>query len=520
MNPFARMDRARLFLCFPLFVTACGSSEPSPNPMAQGGSSANGGSPSGTSNGGSAGAGASSTQGGAPASSGGMNAGSGGATAGGVAGAPGGASGGGGMSGSGGTIAETGGSAGASGGGTSGGTDGGNAGQAGGAAGASAGTAGEVGTAGADGGSGGSGGDSGTDQRDAHFQDWPQGADPKTVGDKVAQVFASENLDNSKHYKVACAWYGSLAISAILENQARLDNLIGKYAPYKNTWNELLSGQGHVDENVFGIVPLEIALHTNDASYAQEGLSIADHQRANIDSQKRFAIDDMFMITALQVQAYRVAAAQGKEGEEKNKYLDTAASTMVQYLDRLQQTDGLFHHHEDFHHKWARGNGWFAAGMAELIRELPQAHANYEAIRQGYEKTMSGLLTYQIKDGAGAGLWKQVVDSNDARNWPETSGSAMFTYALVSGVRAGWLEPETYGPAARAAWLALVGKIDAQGKLQDISDWAYKPESHPESGTKYVDDEENYYFDRPKLTGDNHGQAPILWIAAELARSR
>src|SRR5690606_41311388 len=106
------------------------------------------------------------------------------------------------------------------------------------------------------------------------------------------------------------------------------------------------------------------------------------------------------------------------------------------------------------------------------------------------------------------------------RNWPEAAGRTRFADARESGVRAGCLEPETYGPAARAARLALVGKIDAQGKLQDISDWAYKPESHPESGTKYVDAEENYYFDRPKLTGDNHGQAPILWIAAELARSR
>src|SRR5690606_27556588 len=279
--------------------------------------------------------------------------------------------------------------------------------------------------------------------------------------------------------------------------------------PYQGTWSGLLTGQGHVDENVFGIVPLEIALHTDDPLYLQEGLALADHQQANIDTQKRFAIDDMFMITALQVQAYRASG--------QAKYLDLAASVMVEYLNRLQQSDGLFYHHEDFHHKWARGNGWFAAGMAELIRELPETHAHYAAIRAGYEKMMAGLLSYQLDEGDGAGLWQQIVDSTDSRNWPETSGSAMFTYALVSGVRRGWLEADTYGPAARAAWLALVPKLTAQGQLRDISDWAYKPASH-EGGPSYAGDEENYYFERPKLTGDNHGQAPMLWSAAALVR--
>jgi rhamnogalacturonyl hydrolase YesR len=232
-----------------------------------------------------------------------------------------------------------------------------------------------------------------------------------------------------------------------------------------------------------------------------------EHQLANINTQKRFAIDDMFMITALQVQAYRVS--------RDVKYLNLAASTMVEYLTRLQQADGLFFHHEDFEHKWARGNGWFAAGMAELLSELPRSHTNLAAVRTGYEKMMSGLRDYQLTSGAGAGLWNQIVDSDDSRNWAETSGSAMFTYALVTGVRAGWLDPNTYGPLARAGWLALVAKLDTQGRLRDVSDWAYKPESH-QGGPTYAGDEENYYFDRPKLTGDNHGQAPVLWSAAAL----
>lgn len=337
--------------------------------------------------------------------------------------------------------------------------------------------------------------------------DWPAEVQPAVVGKKLAQVFLAETPADAKHYKVACAWYGALVVASKLGETDLVNSLIAEYDSYKSSWASLLAGTGHVDENVFGIVPLEISRHDDEALYLNEGLSIADHQVTNINSHKRFAIDDMFMITGLQVQAYRAS------GDEE--YLDLAASVMVEYLNRLQQDDGLFFHHEDFHHKWGRGNGWFAAGMAELIRELPVTHNNYPAVRAGYEKMMNGLLSYQIKDGNGVGLWKQIVDSDDSRNWPETSGSAMFTYALISGVRAGWLDPASFGPAARAGWLALVGKLTAEGRLQDISDWAYKPASH-EGGPSYAGDEENYYFERPKLTGDNHGQAPMMWSAGAL----
>lgn len=355
----------------------------------------------------------------------------------------------------------------------------------------------------------GTGGTSPADTRDTYFRDWPDGTDPGSVGRRLAEVFDDTELAGSKHYKEACAWYGALEVAGLLGEQVLLDSLVAKYQPYANTWDELLAGAGHVDENVFGIVPLEIALQTSDATVLAEGLSIADHQQANIESQKRFAIDDMFMITSLEVQAFRAS--------RDAKYVDLASSVMVEYLDRLQQEDGLFQHHETFFPKWGRGNGWFAAGMAELIRELPEDHTNYTAIRSGYELMMQGLLGYQLTDGDGAGLWQQVVDSSDERNWPETSGSAMFAYALVSGVRRGWLDVETYGPAARAAWLALVAKLTPEALLQDISDWAYLPSSH-EGGPSYAGDEENYYFERPKVTGDNHGQAPMLWSAAALAR--
>ena len=78
-----------------------------------------------------------------------------------------------------------------------------------------------------------------------------------------------------------------------------------------------------------------------------------------LTSQTRIWIDDMYMITAVQVQAYRAT--------DDKKYIDRAAKEMVLYLDSLQSPNGLFYHAHDVPFFWGRGNGWIAAGMSELL---------------------------------------------------------------------------------------------------------------------------------------------------------
>lgn len=152
---------------------------------------------------------------------------------------------------------------------------------------------------------------------------------------------------------------------------------------------------------------------TKDESYLSLGTVVADVQQ--VTGQTRDAIDDMFMITGLQQQAHR-ATGDGK-------YNDFMSATMVEYL-KAQQPNGLFLHNEERARvQWGRGNGWFAAGMAEILRDLPTDHENYEAIEQGYEKMMAGLLPLQSENG----LWYQVLDMpSHADNWEESSGSAMY----------------------------------------------------------------------------------------------
>ena len=129
---------------------------------------------------------------------------------------------------------------------------------------------------------------------------------------------------------------------------------------------------------------------------------------------------------------------------------------MVVYLDSLQKPNGLFYHAPDVPFFWGRGDGWMAVGMSELFRSLPKNNPNYERIMKGYKTMMASLLKYQAENG----MWRQLID--DPESWPETSCTGMFTFAMITGVKNGWLDEATYGPAARKAgwgWLLILMRM-------------------------------------------------------------
>jgi len=360
-----------------------------------------------------------------------------------------------------------------------------------------------------------------------YFSAWPKGTSPEEVGKSVAENFVVRGHGNLGRpanpqfiiYPEVCAWYGSLTFAQLTNDHDLLDRLVKRFDPLlASSEARLIPAAIHVDLSVFGTVPLEIFIQNKDLRYLALGQWCADTQWAQpnpiltasrgeftaqngdtatlmsqgLTPQTRYWVDDMYMINVLQTQAYRAT---------KNPvYLDRAAREMVSYLDKLQQPNGLFFHAPDAPHFWGRGNGWFAAGFTELLRELPANHPLRPRILSGYHTMMASLLKYQGPDG----MWRQLVDRPES--WPETSGSGMFAFAFISGVKNGWLDAETYGPAARKAWLALVSYINTDGNLREVCE-----------GTNKKDDYD-FYMHRARVVGDLHGQAPILWCASALLR--
>ncbi len=332
---------------------------------------------------------------------------------------------------------------------------------------------------------------------------WPKGSSPQEIGTLVTEDFlARPNMPMYPggviHYSEVCTWYGGLTFEQLAGNAPLEAALIDRYHKLMAPKNEkLIPNREHVDWSVFGVLPFQIYLQTHDKDALAQGKTRADKQWENprpdgLSRQTRFWIDDMFMITALQVQAYRATGDM--------LYLDRAANEMVAYLDKLQQPNGLFFHGDQGKFFWGRGNGWVAAGMTELLRDLPKNNPHYARIVEGYHKMMAALLKYQDANG----MWHQLVDRPDA--WPESSCTGMFTFALVTGVKNGWLDKSTYGPAARKGWLGLVSHLNKDGKVRDVC-----------MGLGQMPTAEKY-LSAPRAVGDFHGQAPILWCASALLR--
>lgn len=339
---------------------------------------------------------------------------------------------------------------------------------------------------------------------DSHGEDmtfWSAQTSPRVIGKRVIEdllsrpdymMYVTDDFTGI-HYAEAAMGYGALRLADRLNAEELIKRLEKRYHTVPGT--DGLVAAGHVDANVYGILPLQLYLTGKDTRKRDEGLRLADAQWEDplpdgMTKQTRYWIDDVWMVGVLQVQAYRASG---------NKiHLDRAALEIDAYLKKLQRPNGLFYHGENAPFFWGRGNGWVAAGLAELLSELPATHSRYTSIEAGYKKMMDALLIYQTDDG----MWRQLLDNESA--WKESSSTAMFGYAISSGVAAGMLDEKKFRPAYQKAWLALAGYINEDGKLSDVC-----------IGTGQSRDV-NYYLERPKTTGDFHGQAPVLWFADQL----
>jgi unsaturated rhamnogalacturonyl hydrolase len=348
------------------------------------------------------------------------------------------------------------------------------------------------------------------------FGPWPAGTSPQEIGRRVVDNFLPRphmtiSPDRAVHYAETCTWYGGLTFAQLTGDHERTAKLVARFDPLLGPEAKLIPRAVNVDNAVFGAVPLELFIETKDPRYLKIGRDLADQQweppagdpatfnaamRANLAAglsrHTRFWIDDMYMITILQTQAFRATGDA--------KYLDRAALEAVAYLDKLQQPNGLFYHAANVPFFWGRGDGWFAAGMSELLTSLPANHPQRARILAGYQKMMAALLANQDADG----MWHQLID--DPAAWPETSCTGMFAFGFITGVKHGWLDEKTYAPAARKAWLRLITYLNADGAIRDVCAGTGAQNNH------------QYYLDRPRLVGDFHGQAPVLWCASALLR--
>ncbi len=163
---------------------------------------------------------------------------------------------------------------------------------------------------------------------------------------------------------------------------------------------------------------------------------------------------------------------------------------------------------------WLRALGWFSMALLDTLEKAdPICGTPYVRLRVMFTELIEALLRYQDPSG----MWYQVVNMGGMeKNYLETSGSAILSYALLKGARLGFL-PEGYRHYGEKAFRGICEKYlttDAEGKLHlgGICLVAGLGGAQMRPGTF------DYYMSEPVVADDAKGVGPFLLAYTEMRR--
>lgn len=120
---------------------------------------------------------------------------------------------------------------------------------------------------------------------------------------------------------------------------------------------------------------------------------------------------------------------------------------------------------------WSRGNGWALAGIARILKYLPEDHASYKRYQNLFISMAESLKDRQSEEG----FWYPNLD--DPSDFPvsETSGTCFFIFGLTYGINSGLLDKDTFLPVVEKAWRFVYSAVSEEGKVQ----WGQKVGDRP-----------------------------------------
>jgi rhamnogalacturonyl hydrolase YesR len=152
---------------------------------------------------------------------------------------------------------------------------------------------------------------------------------------------------------------------------------------------------------------------------------------------------------------------------------------------------------------WSRGNAWVLAGLARLIPELSASEPRLDFYIGVFRAMAERVAELQPTDG----LWRASLRDPDAYPAGESSGTALFTYALAWGVENALLDEDRIRPVIERAWRALYENVDVEGRLGRVQPIGGEPAAAAEA------DWETYGSGAILLAGAEVGKLP--WPDAE-----
>lgn len=162
---------------------------------------------------------------------------------------------------------------------------------------------------------------------------------------------------------------------------------------------------------------------------------------------------------------------------------------------------------------WLRAMGWYAMAILDTLDKADKSVSEpYEKMKVWFKELIDALLKYQDESG----MWYQVVNLGGMdKNYLETSGSSILSYAILKGVRLGFL-PGEYAKYGEKAFQGTCKKYltekDGSMSLGGICLVAGLGGKGRRSGTF------DYYMSEPIVKDDAKGVGPFLLAYTELLR--
>lgn len=147
---------------------------------------------------------------------------------------------------------------------------------------------------------------------------------------------------------------------------------------------------------------------------------------------------------------------------------------------------------------WSRGNGWVVMALARVLEIIPEDEPHRPEYIEDLRNMCNALAKVQREDG----FWNVSLHDPTHYGGPETSGTAMFVYAMAWGINNNILERSSYLPIALKGWNAIVkDAVHPNGFLGWVQSTGKEPKDGQPLSYDKVPDFEDYGLGAVLLAG-------------------